>query len=377
MSKTIFNLVKNDKDELDKEFYSDNTLMSNYKNFKTNLKRDEIENNLKVIQNPEAHLYYDNQSVRQIFHPLVNDGIYRHIVAFYCFQRIYMDSMYIRLENSTLAFINIIDLFSKYAYSKLFLIKAKTQAVKSIQAVETLKGFIDEISNYGYNKKDIGEITLDGGSEFLGDMTTYLNKEEILNTYANSGDKLKTSPIERFNRTLRGYLEKYKVIYGKIDSNVLQRIINSYNGVIHAGLDYSPIEILKSKKDQLKVEQHFLNLSNENHINALKIGQEVRILINRSPFQKIKPVWSSELYKISKIINGSNYELEHKAGFFHLDELQVVNKDFLLNQKKVHIIKDEDEEPITEIKPVVKVIEIPVDKRESNRIRNPVNRMNL
>ena len=285
-SNLIFNDVKNDKTQLDSEYYGDNTLLSNYHNFKTNLKRDEIRNHLKIIPNNEAKLYYDNQGVKQVFKPLVNDGIYRHIVAFYPFQKIYMDTMYIRLANSTLAFINIVDLFSKYAYSHLFLIGAKAQAVKSSQSVTTLSGFIEEIKQYGYTKKDIGEVTLDGGSEFLGDMTTFLNKEEILNTYANAGDKLKTSPIERFNRTLRLYLEKYKVVSGKIDNNVLQKIINSYNGVVHSGLDYSPIEILKSKKDQLEVEDHFLNWSNKNHINALKIGQEVRILINRSPFQK-------------------------------------------------------------------------------------------
>ena len=51
----------------------------------------------------------------------------------------FMDTMYIRLGKSTLAFCNIIDFFSKYAYSKLFIIGEKAQAITSNKSVETLK----------------------------------------------------------------------------------------------------------------------------------------------------------------------------------------------------------------------------------------------
>ena len=385
MTTSLFNSVKRDKNELDAEFYGNKTLTSNYQNFRTNLRKDEIHNNLKLIPTDESLMYYDSQGIKQVFKPLVNDGIYRHITAYYPLQRLYMDTMYIRLHNSTLAFINIIDLFSKYAYSKMFVIGAKAQAVKSSQSVETLNGFIDSIKEYGYTQKDIGELTLDGGSEFLGDFSSYLNKEEILNTYANARDKLKTSPIERFNRTLRLYLEKYRAIHSQINNNVLQKIIKSYNGVSHANLHFSPVEILTSKKDQLEVEQHFLDLDNQNHIHALKIGQEVRILLNRTPFQKIKPIWSSEIYKISSVINGSNYQLTDKPGHFHLDELQPIQKPFLLNQDKVHIIDDDEQEnnfidnsthplPAEIIEPnrvqVRPQVSIPVQREPSSRIRN-------
>jgi len=63
--------------------------------------------------------------------------------------------MYLRLANSTLAFINCVDLFSKYAFSKMYVIKHKTQAVSSKDAVETLRGFFIDIKQYGYDIKDV------------------------------------------------------------------------------------------------------------------------------------------------------------------------------------------------------------------------------
>ena len=77
------------------------------------------------------------------------------------------------------------------------------------------------------------------------------------------GNKRKTSPIERFNRTLRSYLQKYRVVKGKIDSDVLKTVLNSYNNQQHARLKYTPIEILENKNNQLEVEGYYLDLKKE------------------------------------------------------------------------------------------------------------------
>jgi len=339
----IFSQVKKDEPELNHIYYGEN-LMANFNSFSSNLKKDEILKHEELIPQSEAHLYYDNQSVRQVFKPVVNDGIYRHILAFYPFERMFMDTMYIRLHNSTLAFCNIIDLFSKFAFSKVFVIGSKSQAIKSSQSVGVFEDFLDEIKQYGYEKKDLGVLVCDAGSEFLGDFVRYLNDNEILYNYANAGDKKKTSPVERFNRTLRLYLEKYRVIYGKIDSKVLKVITKAYNNVKHAGLEFTPIEILTTKEDQSKTEEHFMGQEQLNHITGLTVGQSVRVLIDRGAFHKIKPLWSAEVYTIKKVLNDTNYELNEIKGFYHLDELQPINTDFLLNDKKVKIEKDEPEE---------------------------------
>ena len=377
----IFSEVKDDKAELDDVYYGSN-LMSNYNNFRNNLKKDEILKHEELIPTDESKMYYDNTAVKQEFKPVIESGIYRHIISIYPLERCFIDTMYLRLNNSTLAFCNIIDIFSKYAYSKLFIIGGKSQAIKSSQSVETLKGFISSLEQYGYKQEDLGEITIDAGSEFKGDFLHYLNDNNILQNYTNAGDKKATSPIERFNRTLRLYIEKYRVIYGKINSKVLEKIMTAYNSVNHADLPYNPIEILKDKDKQLECEKYYLYLDNQNHISGLKLGQSVRVLIDRGAFQKTKPIWSHEVYKIEKILNNSNYLVNNI--YYHLDELQPINESYLLNDKK--IIKQEDYLPenideedfiIPVDKPVEKKpFEIPV-KRESGRIRTAPSRLNL
>ena len=386
MDYKIFKEVQHDEPELSKVYYGNLNLMSNFSNFTDLLKKDEIKEHIPtvdIIPIAESKLYYDNQGVRQVFKPTEDHNIYRHILAFYPLERMFMDCMYLRLNNSTLAFCNIIDLFSKFAYSKVFVIGAKSQAITSLMALSTLKEFMDEIKGYGYEEKDMGVLTLDAGSEFKGDFLKYLNENRILYYYANAGDKKRTSPIERFNGTLRLYIEKYKVIYGKIDAKVLTIIMNAYNSVKHADLENSPIEILKDKSNQVLAEEHYMGLEEENHITALQIGQSVRVLMDRGPFQKIKPIWSQKVYKIGKVMNNTNYQIEGLSGFYHLDELQPINAEFLLNDDKVKIKEEPVELPpsLDEndfVKPVEKVTVKPEPEiRQSFRIRNAPTKLNL
>jgi hypothetical protein len=55
-----------------------------------------------------------------------------------------------------------------------------------------------------------------------------LELKDIPHIYANVGDKRKTSPIERFNKTTRFYLEKYRILNGKIDNNALENILYAH-----------------------------------------------------------------------------------------------------------------------------------------------------
>ena len=63
-------------------------------------------------------------------------------------------------------------------------------------------------------------------------------------------------------------------------------------------------------------------------------GTYVRTLLTTSPFQKVKPVWPFEIYKI-KSYSQSNYQLDEKDRYYKRDHLEVVNPKFLLNKEKV------------------------------------------
>jgi hypothetical protein len=73
--------------------------------------------------------------------------------------------MYLKLKNSTLAILNIMDLFSKFAYSRSFVLPKNSQAIPSKHSMDLFNDFLNEV-NEKYPKYKIGFIVTDRGSEF-------------------------------------------------------------------------------------------------------------------------------------------------------------------------------------------------------------------
>ena len=129
-------------------------------------------------------------------------------------------------------------------------------------------------------------------------------------------------------------MEKYRVINGKINNKTLKEILYAYNNSKNLSTGFTPIELLNDKTKDDTVENHNILLERENKDEILPNGTSVRVLLTVSPFQKIKPVWSYEIYKV-KSYSQSNYQLEGKDGYYKRDHLEVVNPKFLLNKEKV------------------------------------------
>jgi hypothetical protein len=216
MNELYKRIKEKDEEELDNVFYGRNAMASLPK-FIYNLRKEGSH-----IPYDEAKVYYEGQPVKQIFKPYQKPDTYHHITALYPFEKVYIDTMYLKLGKSTLAFINIIDLFSKYAYSKLFQVGRLSQAVKSNKSVLVFDEFMEVVKGYGFT---VGMVVCDQGSEFMGTFITHLEELDIPQIFVDAGDKFRTSPIERFNRTLRTYLEKYRLVNGRVDNSVLHDLL--------------------------------------------------------------------------------------------------------------------------------------------------------
>jgi len=340
------------KSFLDNIFYDRGFLMKNLPLFVKKIREIELQekghNNIpySVIES-----YYDHQPVVQRFRPHDENRAPHHIISLLPFERIYCDTMYLTQKNSVLAFVNIVDLFSKYGFSRCYTIKSKTSSISSEKAKITINEFFEEIKQYNI---PVGIIYTDRGSEYGGEFEKNLQEKKIIQIYGNAGDKRKTSPIERFNGTIRLYIEKFKIVYGNINSHVLDIIIKSYNNIPHAKLKYTPIEILKNKKYQDEITS--INYAmQKDEIRAPPLTGYVRILLQTGSFKKISPIWSHEIYKIKSYSSGNNYILEgilNKS--FKRDELLPVKKDILepeidtdllsnLKKERVYIKREEVE----------------------------------
>lgn len=309
------------KKDLDKIFYGNQFLMKSFPRFykKVGSMRNDIKYSI-------LKFYYDNQAIVQIFKPREEyDYSSVPILCYAPFEKVYIDTMYISFNKSTLGIINIIDLFSKFAFSKLFILSENASNLSSDKAVEAFKEF-----NKNYPIKN---IYTDDGREYLGNFKNYMIELGINQIPSGANNKTAMSPIERFNKTLRLSIEKYRVLYGKITNKVIKVITDSYNSNEHSNLKYSPNEILESKEKQKEIQKYYLSRKKDYLNSDEVIDGWVRVLISYGTFSKVKPVWSLKLYKIDFYDPIKHrYKLEGSKDYYSRSQLLSVNKKYLMNE---------------------------------------------
>ena len=290
------------------------------------------------VPNKIIKLYYDNQQIVQVFKPVIKQKQYYKILSYAPFSRIYCDTMYLSLNKSVLAIYNIVDSFSKYAYSKIYVMKKGVSALSSSKSMLAFNEFL-ELSIV--KKFEIGTVYTDLGSENKSNFRENLVKKHILQVYSEVGDHTKISFVERFNKTLRGLIEKYRVSNGKITTETLYKIIDGYNNVPHSNLIYSPNEILNNVdiQHQIATYNNYLRSSYNDKLQIKPLTGYVRIVLKKeNTFKKHGATFSDKIYKI--VSNDYNtYKLFGLTGSFKRDDLLPVNKDLLMGEK--HNIKKE------------------------------------
>jgi len=297
-------------DQMNQVFYNDHRMMGGFPQFYSKLRQVRQEQGLHPISQQMAKAYYVNQGVNQVFYPYTappRDWHTKH-VSFHPFEKVYIDSMYLTQNNSVTAFCCIIDSFSKFAYAKMFTIRAGTSAIKSAQALQTFHEFIHEIQNIGgYNEQSIGMICADMGSEFQGDFKRYIEQQHLPLEYAAPADKSAMAVIERFHRTLRLFMEKWRYQYGRNNTNaVLADVLRSYNEMPHSGLPLSPLQILQGEDadreviSQINEQKAQENAATRNkHGQPLPAGTDARLYFKPEHFQRTGPLYSVNVHEVT------------------------------------------------------------------------------
>lgn len=212
--------------------------------------------------------------------------------------------------------LNVIDLFSKYAYS----IPLKTKTSKEIiEAFEKL-----------FDSKHPNRLWTDQGSEFINNnFKKFLaDRNIILYHVYNEG---KAAVIERFNRTIGEMIQKHLT---SSNSNkyidVLQNLIHDYNSRTHSTIKMSPIDASKFENRAKVIENYNYDFLPSSDNPKFKPGDRVRISIVKNTFEKgYTPNWSKEIFVIDKVkrTNPITYSIrdlnnESILGSFYNQELQ-------------------------------------------------------
>ena len=195
--------------------------------------------------------------------------------------------------------INIIDLYSRYAWS----IPIKNKTGKSI--VEAFDSITKAMPSESKKPK---KLWVDNGSEFYNKIFKKWLNDNNIEMYSTFNEG-KAVVIERFNRTLKNKMFKYFTANGTYKYiDILSSLINEYNNKKHSSTKLSPNELYfdeKLSEDKNSSKKNKKNMD-KNHLLPLsydfKIGDKVRISKFKKKFEKgYTPNWTEEIFIIYAI----------------------------------------------------------------------------
>ena len=187
--------------------------------------------------------------------------------------------------------LNVIDVFSKYAWSI---------PMKNKTGLTTLEAFKKIVKESGRIPK---HLWVDKGKEFYNkDVNSWLKENNIImySTYSEH----KSVVVERFNRTLKEMM--YKRFTAENTRNwidMLDKLMKEYNNRVHSTIGMTPVKA-SQKDNYMEALQNTLDKTRSIPITKpkFKIGDKVRISIMKAIFEKgYLPNWSEELYIIYRV----------------------------------------------------------------------------
>lgn len=235
-------------------------------------------------------------------------------------------------ENDNFKYIFVcINAFSKYAWAIPIKNKTAVEVMKAMKSILTTA------------KKNIPKnVQSDQGKEFFNTHFKKLMDQYNINHYTTYSN-LKSSIVERFNRTLKNKMWKefsFNGNYRWID--MLQGLVNDYNNTVHRTTRYKPVAV-NQRNVRTILNSVYSNIKvGDPRISKFKVGDSVRISKYRHVFAKMyTPNWSNEIFKVIKVQNTfpRTYLLQDSqkqnilGGFYESELMKVKHPDVYLVEK--------------------------------------------
>lgn len=228
-----------------------------------------------------------------------------------------LDKLHVKHNKPFRYILLVVSIFSRYAIGLPLKSKTGSEVAKALDTI---------LSNEPYKK-----LQTDRGTEFINPkVRSVLNKHGTLLYHSHS--HLKAAIVERFIRTLRLLISRYCTLNNTATFiGNFQKIIKIYNEKEHSSLlNKSPIEAHKDNSINFFVDQ-YAKVNRKKKPAKFKVGDVVRINRNKVNFEKGNYSWSTELFKISEILDTTpityrlrDFKDELILGGFYDYELQEV-----------------------------------------------------
>ena len=242
-----------------------------------------------------------------------------------------MDMNNIAKDNDSYRYVLLmIDVFSRYTWCEPIKNKTGPEVVKAMK----------KIFEQGRRPK---LLQTDKGTEFVNrNVQSYLKSVDI--HFFVTQNETKANYAERCIKTLKHKLFRYilkKQSYRYLD--VLQDVVQSYNGTVHRSLGVAPKDVRTDNEDEIRLQQYLLRTKNQKKATIpkrkrfkFKTGQTVRISHVRHVFvREYSQKWTGELFKVKSrkwrqhlaVYTLEDWNGEAIQGTFYEPELQAVRVD--------------------------------------------------
>ena len=353
-------------------FYDPKFGLSSFENFKLKVKA--MYPDIKIS---DIKLFYDNQEVNQLnkkpdFANLKNhmfkiNGpelsfqidlmfIPKDMITYKQKQEIAKSEGFIK-ASSLYIFLLCEDIISRKSY--IYYLPDKTEPTimsaynKFLLDVKTDTEKFDKTLNY-YERHQPFAIVTDDGFNFRSfiqlnqDLDILVDAKTASNDHITNGDRL--GIIDRLVRTLKSMYTKFVYSQGSNRysiSKILNEIIENYNNTVHRSLfHHTPNQVFENKDHRMQIFNS--NIEHNHNLLAVRdfnIGDTVRIYELKTIYEKEKPQFSKELYKIIDIKRGYKVYVENLLTHIPLKrglksyEMLKVNKDTIQRKSKLDVNK--------------------------------------
>ena len=233
-----------------------------------------------------------------------------------------------RSNNGVRYLLVCLDIYSRY----LHVVPLKNK--RGLSVAEALADVLEQEESNGYNK-----MWTDRGREFLNHHVSNLLKSKKIKLYHTESHEIKSSPVERVIRTLKGRIYRYLTEHGTESYiDVLPKIVKGYNYYPHSGIgNVRPVEAHRHRTPT-QTRQHmnhalcksYKNRVRENAPLSLSVGDSVRVSRANEVFKRGFLYQTTEeifiVDRIDKTQNVTGYYLrdldgEPIKGIFYREEL--------------------------------------------------------
>ena len=199
---------------------------------------------------------------------------------------------YSRVNRGQKYILTVIDVVSKFAWA----VPVASKTGKKVTAA--MKSIFEHLGSHHVPKN----IQCDMGTEFYNSEFRSLMKEHGINQYSTY-THLKASVVERFNRTLKGWMWKEFGVQGNYKwLDILPKLLRKYNSSVHRTIGMRPKDVSLADQDRLVTLLNKITVKRRQPRFA--VGDIVRISKYKTQFAKgYTPSWSTELFTIDSVRN--------------------------------------------------------------------------